>query len=148
MTRALRGPRRRWLGLFLLLALVAGPGAPGDAAPLPQALSDIVAARMDRDGVPGALMGCDKQGNGDWTDPGDIVDPAFDQNHDAQGQPAPDGRPDTGILDPGATFSFVAEIVPSNKHNKRIEHTRFTAISSFDSLVTSSVRDETASLAT
>jgi CubicO group peptidase (beta-lactamase class C family) len=75
MTRALHGPRRRWLGLLLLLALVAGPGARGDAAPLPQALSDIVAARMDRDGVPGVVVTLIEDGRATWTGAFGLADP-------------------------------------------------------------------------
>lgn len=90
----------------------------------------------DDDGLPDALLGCDAQGNRIWSDPGDFVSAAADSDSD--------GIPDTGTLPPGASFSFVGEIVPSNKHNRRIELTRYRLLSTTEPGVAPAVRDETA----
>lgn len=54
----------------------------------------------DPEGDP--LMGIDANGDGDFTDPGDYLDPTYDTDGD--------GYPDTGVLAPGTPFPFVLQV--------------------------------------
>lgn len=53
------------------------------------------------DGIPNDWMGTDVNGDGDFSDPGDSVAPAYDSDGD--------GFPDTGPLGSGTPFLFVVE---------------------------------------
>lgn len=61
----------------------------------------------NRDGTGDTLMATDLNGDGDFDDSGDYLNPAYDTNLD--------NFPDTGVLSPGIEFHFVLSIiVPSN----------------------------------
>jgi len=134
------------------LVLAGGPGSPvlmshrvGNGGNVPDLINLTASSSLgmqvclyddpEWDGVPNMLMACDRQGNESWEDNGDFVDPSFDEDGDT--------RPDTGTLPPSGVFNFIGEIVPANKHNKKIEYTRYCAISATDPLVAPWVMDET-----
>ncbi len=59
------------------------------------------------DGTGDTLMATDLNGDGDFTDAGDYINPSFDTNSD--------NFPDTGTLNPGVEFNFVLSIdIPSD----------------------------------
>jgi hypothetical protein len=59
-------------------------------------------ADAEGDGTPGDLMGTDASGDGDFSDPGDYLNPAYDTDGD--------GYPDTGVLSSGAAFPLVVTV--------------------------------------
>lgn len=102
------------------LSLVGMPGAPVNFAHA--ARHFLAADRINLSGVssrgwslsfyadPGGdgdpsgdpLMGIDANGDGDFSDVGDYLDPAYDTDGD--------GFPDTGVLTPGTPFPFVLQV--------------------------------------
>jgi len=79
-----------------------------------------------QDGVPDNLLGCDRKGDGDFTDGGDTLMPGADTNANS--------LPDTGALGLGRSFGLVLEVFPSNQARGKVEETILTATSSMDPL--------------
>jgi hypothetical protein len=80
----------------------------------------------DEDGFPDILLGCDRKGDGDFTDGGDTLMPGADTN----GNPLPD----TGALALGGSFGLVLEVFPSNQARGKADETILTATSTVDPL--------------